>query len=289
MKSLTISIVNYNAGRYLLRTLKSVSQSLDEATIEVYVVDNASTDGSFEEAQKLFPNFHYQLNKENLGFGKAHNQILKKLETEYVLLLNPDTEIKKGVIRTMIALMDEESDVGAATCQLVLPDGSLDLAAHRGFPTPLASLLYFLGFDVLYHLRSRDMSQTHQVDSISGSFFLTRKTVLDKVGFFDEDYFMYGEDLDLCFRIKQAEYKIIYVPKVKILHHKGVSSGLKSHSQDISTATLETRLRSLDSFYITMKIFYQKHYQDKYSLFINLLVFLGINLKWWLAKRKLIV
>lgn len=289
MPNLTISIVNYNAGQYLLKTLKSVSQILDEAATEVWVVDNASVDGSLRQAQDKFPQFNYLINEENLGFGKAHNRILRQLQTEYVLLLNPDTEVKRGVIKTMIAFMEQDSNIGAATCQLVLPDGSLDLAAHRGFPTPLASLLYFLGFDVLYHLRSRDMSKTHQVDAISGSFFLTRKTVLDKVGIFDEDYFMYAEDLDLCFRIKQAGYKIMYVPRVKILHLKGVSSGLKRHSQKSSTATIETRQKSLDSFYSTMKIFYQKHYQAKYPSFVNLLVHLGINLKWWLAKRSLTV
>lgn len=289
MKSLTISIVNYNAGEYLLKTLKSVGQILDEAEIEVYVVDNASTDGSIEEAQKLFPKFRYLMSRENLGFGKAHNRVLKQLQTEYVLLLNPDTEIKKGVLKTMVAFMEQDSSVGAATCRVVLPDGSLDWAAHRGFPTPLASLLYFLGFNVLYHLTSRNMSKAHQVDAISGSFFLTRKEVLDKVGIFDEDYFMYAEDLDLCFRIKQARYQVMYVPEVKILHHKGISSGLKRHSQDISTATFETRRRSLDNFYQTMQVFYNKHYQAKYPFFINWLVYLGISIKWWFAKRRMMV
>lgn len=284
---LTISIVNYNTGDYLVKCLQSIQSIENEAEIATYVVDNASSDDSIKKAQKLFPKVNFILNKVNLGFGKAHNQVLKKLNTEYALILNPDTLLGRAVISTMLKFMDENSDVGAATCKIVLPDGSIDLTAHRGFPTPLASLLYFLGIDWLYHLSLKNLNNIHEVDAISGSFFLTRKSILDNVGFFDEDFFMYAEDIDLCFRIKESGYKIMYVPDVKILHFKGVSSGLKKHSQEITTASSETKKRSLDAFYETMKSFYQKHYQKKYPAFINLLVYLGINLKWWLAKRRL--
>lgn len=284
---LTISIVNYNTDDYLVKCLRSIQSVENEAEIATYVVDNASSDDSTKKAQKLFPKVNFILNKVNLGFGKAHNQVLKNLNTEYALILNPDTLLGKGVISTMLKFMDENSDVGAATCKIVLPDGSIDLTAHRGFPTPLASLLYFLGIDWLYHLSLKNLNNIHEVDAISGSFFLTRKSILDNVGFFDEDFFMYAEDIDLCFRIKESGYKIMYVPDVKILHFKGVSSGLKKHSQEITTASSETKKRSLNAFYETMKIFYQKHYQKQYPAFINLLVHLGINLKWWLAKRRL--
>lgn len=288
-KDLDISIVNYNAGEYLFNCLESIKQVNNEANIRVFVIDNTSTDGSFEKAKKEFPQFKYIKNTDNLGFGKAHNIILKRVDSEYILILNPDTKLQKGVISKILDFMDKNTNVGAATCEILLPDGRVDLTAHRGFPTPLASFLYFLGDESLYHLINRNLDQPHEVDAISGSFFLTRRLVLDKVGLFDEDYFMYGEDIDLCYRIKQWGYKIMYVPTVPIIHYKGVSSGLKKHSQTITTATEETRKKSLDAFYQTMKIFYRKHYERQYPTIIKWLVYLGINLKWWLAKRKLTV
>lgn len=291
MPKLTISIVNFNAGEYLLRCLRSVKKEGIGLDFKTFVVDNASSDGSPEKAEKEFPEIELIKNKENVGFGKAHNQVLRKLNSEYALILNPDVELKDGVLKEMISFMDEHPDVGAATCKIILPDSSIDWAAHRGFPTPLASLLYFLGNDSLYHLSNRDFNETHEVDAISGSFFLTRKAVLSKVGSpaggFDEDYFMYAEDIDLCFRIKKAGFKIMYVPHACTLHYKGVSSGLKKHSRGLTAASLETKKRSLNAFYGTMKIFYRKHYEKKYPFVINRLIFLGINLKWFLAKRKL--
>lgn len=293
MDNLSISIVNYNGGEYLIKCLKSIQKIRDEARISVYLVDNASFDGSMEDVKKEKLADHIIENKENLGFGKAHNQVLKIVKDENILLLNPDTELKKGVISTMLKFMEENKDVGAATCKILLPDGSMDWASHRGFPTPAASILYFLGNDSLYHLSNKNLEKTHEVDAISGAFFLTRKSVLEKVGpstgGFDEDYFMYAEDIDLCFRIKEKGFKVMYVPEVEIIHHKGVSSGLKKHSQTITSADLETKKRSLGAFYKTMKIFYKKHYENSYPFFVNRLIYLAINIKWMMAKRKLVV
>lgn len=289
MTKLSIIIVNYNSGNHLQDCLASIEKVEDEADIYTYVVDNASMDGSAVEAKKKFSWVQFILNRENLGFGKANNQILKKVDTEYILLLNPDAVLEEGVIKKMIAFMNKNKDVGAATCKVVHENGEIDWATHRGFPTPWASLLYMFGNDTKYHLTERNFSEPHEVDAISGAFFITRKTIVDEVGVFDEDYFMYAEDIDLCYRIKQAGYKIMYVPDVQIVHLKGVSSGLKKHSQGITTANLETKKRSLNAFYKTMKIFYKKHYEKKYFFLINWLVYLGIDLKWWLAKRKLTV
>lgn len=290
MAKLTVSIVNYNAGKYLIDCLKSLEKVSQEVLMTVYVVDNNSSDDSIAKTRKLYPKIHYILNQENVGFGRAHNQVLRQLKTEYVLILNPDVELSKGSLTATISFMDVSPKVGAVTGEVLLPNGQVDLTAHRGFPTPWASFkYYFLNDDSDYHLAKKNMHQIHEVDAISGAFFLTRKKILDQVGLFDEDYFMYAEDIDLCYRIKQAGYKIMYIPSVKILHHKGVSSGLKKHTQTVTTATLEIRQRSLDAFYQTMKIFYQKHLAQKYSPVINWLVYSGINLKWWLAKRKLIV
>ncbi len=290
MHKITIGILNFNAGDYLLENLEAIKNVSSEADITVIVADNASTDGSFELAQKKFPKYQYLDNGNNLGFGHGVNQILKQVKTEYVLILNPDARLEKGTLSFMLNYMEKNPEVGAASCKVEKENGTLDIASHRGFPTPWASFkYYFLKDDSLYHLSDRDMSVAHEVDAIVGAFFLTRKSVLDKVGMFDEDYFMYAEDIDLCLRIKQAGYKIMYLPEVKVIHYKGVSSGLKKETQQITSANSQSRLKAFNAFYESMLIFYRKHYQSQYPFFINWLVFLGIHFKWWLAKRKMVV
>lgn len=287
VKKISVSIVNYNAGDFLLRCLESLEKSTN-VDLDIYVVDNASSDNSLEKAIKKFPKVNFIKNQENLGFSKAHNQILRKIKTEFILILNPDTEVSSDAISKMVLFLEKNPKVGALTCKLVLENGKLDWASHRGFPTPLASFMYyFLKDDSLYHLSKKSLDTPHEVDAISGSFFMTRKSVLEKVGLFDEDYFMYAEDIDLCYRIKKAGLKIMYVPTATTIHHKGVSSGLKKHSQHVTTADLVTKKRSYDSFYNAMEIFYKKRMKQSYPFFVNWLVYLGINLKWFLAKRKL--
>lgn len=283
---LSISIVNYNSGDFLDRCLESL-EKIKNDNFDVWILDNNSSDDSFKNTKEKFNKFHFVENNKNVGFGAGHNINLKKMNSQYILILNPDTEIGSGALSHMVDFMERSPDVGAASCKVILPDGSIDTASHRGFPTPYAALLYFLGEDSIYHLSGRNMDEPHEVDAISGAFFLTRKSVLEKVGYFDESYFMYAEDLDLCYRIKEAGFKVMYVPDVSIIHHKGVSSGLKKHSQEFTTADLETKQRSLDAFYKTMIIFYKKHYEKKYPFFINWLVYLGVNLKWLLAKQKM--
>lgn len=285
-EKVSVVIVNFNAGEFLHKCLSSLVKS--QMSLDIWVVDNASMDNSIDLAKKKFPNFHYILNKENLGFTKANNLALRKVQTEYILILNPDTEVLPETIPAMVDFMKNHLEVGAASCLVELSSGKIDLASHRGFPTPWAAFLYYgLGNDYLYHQTYKDMKRPHEVDSITGAFFMTRKTVLDKVGLFDEDYFMYAEDLDLCFRIKKAGYKIMYVPGVKVIHHKGISSGIKKHSKELTTANIEARKKALDNFYETMKIFYKKHLEKNYPFFINWLVHLGINLRWIVARRKL--
>lgn len=286
MKILTISIVNYNSGEYLSRCLESIKEVENEAKIKTIVVDNNSDDESLEDAEKKFPKVEFIKNKNNVGFGKAHNQVLKNLDTEYVLLLNPDCLLEKNVITKLLNYYEKNPDTGAITCKIILPDGTVDLTAHRGLPTPWASLLYFFGDNSKYHLTKSDMKSPHEVDSISGAFFLTKKSVLEKSGFFDEDYFLYGEDIDLSVRIHQAGFKVIYFPDVSITHFKGVSSGLKKHSQDITQANSKTRLRATNAFYEAMFIFYNKHFKKKYFFLINWLVYLGIYIRWAMAIIK---
>lgn len=287
MKKLTISIVNYNAGEYLIKCLDSLKKIENELDFDVYVVDNNSSDGSHEKAKEKFPQFNFIFNKENLGFGKAHNLVLKKSNTPYVLTLNPDSEVSERTLSFVYDFMEKNHEVGIASSRVEKEDGSIDKASHRGFPTPYASFLYFfLKNDRLYHLTDRDMSNTHEVDSVVGAFMFIRKSVLEKIGYFDEDYFLYGEDLDLCFRVKKAGFKVMYLPEVKIMHIKGVSSGIKKHSQDASSADISTKNKSLEYFYSTMKIFYKKHYSKKYPALLSWLVYLGIDTKLFLARKK---
>ncbi len=286
--NLSISIVSFNSGEFLLQCLESLESVKNEANLDIWVVDNDSTDGSVEEVKKKFPGINLIENKENLGFSKANNQALSKIKSEYILILNPDSKIVSGTLEYMLKFLDQNPDVGAASCKVEKADGTLDWASHRGFPTPWASFkYYFLKDDSLYHLNFQNMAKPHEVDSIVGAFFLTRKSVLEKVGLFDEQFFMYGEDLDLCYRIKKAGFKVMYVPEVKIIHYKGVSSGIKKDSSAITTATIESKKRSVNAFYSAMIIFYKKHLEKSYPFFVNWLVYLGINLKWFLAKRKL--
>lgn len=287
-KTLSIIIVNYNAGDFLTKCLQSLDNVKKEVDFDVWIVDNASVDNSLTNAQKLFPNLNYIINKNNLGYGAANNLALKQIDSEYILLLNPDSEMQKDTLKRTIGYLNNHPEVGAATCKVEKEDGSIDWASHRGFPTPWAAFLYFiLGNDSQYHLTNRPMDQIHEVDAIAGAFFLTKKIVLAKVGLFDEDYFLYAEDIDLCYRIKAVGYKIIYLPEVKIIHHKGISSGIKKHTQQISTAAIESRKKALDSFYQTMLIFYDKHYASKNLFIVNWLVHLGINSKWYLAKWQM--
>lgn len=290
--SLSIIIVNFNAGDFLYQCLKSLDIAKKDLDLDIWVVDNASSDGSLEIPKKEFPYIHFIENKENIGFGAANNIALKQVNTEYILLLNPDCYVDSRSLRFMLDFMQENPEVGAASCKVEKQDGSIDWASHRGFPTPWASFLYLVfKNDSLYHLTDRDMRHEHEVDAIAGAFFITRRSVLDKVGppvgGFDEDYFLYAEDIDLCFRIKQAGFKIMYVPDVAVLHHKGISSGIKEHSQELSITEIVSRRKALNSFYETMKIFYKKHLAKDYPFFINWLVYLGINLKWKLAQRSM--
>lgn len=287
MKKLTITIVNYNSGEYLEKCLESLVKVKNEIDFDVVVIDNNSKDNSISSIKDKFKDFEFIENHENLGFGKAHNIALKKAKTPYVLTLNPDTQIPTGTLKFILDYMENNPEVGLSTCKIEKIDGSLDIASHRGFPTLKASFMYFfLKNDRLYHLTDRNMNEIHEIDSAVGAFMFMRKKVLDEIGYFDEDYFLYGEDLDLCFRIKKAGYKVMYIPNVSAIHVKGISSGIKKHSQEISNADDNTKNLSTFYFYDTMKIFYKKNYAKNYPEFFNFIVYKSIDFKLFLAKRK---
>ncbi len=285
---LSIIIVSFNTKDLTAQCIASLSQAItSKDRWEMIVVDNSSTDGSVQKIQSASWRTKFKIqnltiiqNKTNLGFAKGNNIGIKKAAGRYVLLLNSDTEVPKGAIQSMLAFMDAHPEAGAATCKLVLADGSMDPACHRGFPTPWAAITYFLGLERLfphsrmvgqYHQGYKDLSTVHEVDAISGAFFLVRRKVIDDVGLLDEDFFMYGEDLDWAYRIRENGWKILFNPLVTVLHHK------KQSGREHEDAAI--RRQTEQYFYDTMKLFYQKHYAKRYGWLLTRLILVGIKLK----------
>ena len=289
MIDLSIIIVSYNTKHVIGECLESIKKSAtDKLSYEIIVVDNKSLDDSVEYLKRNFKNVITIVNKENVGFSKANNIGVKKAIGRYVLFLNPDTVVQKDTIGIMIEFMDRHKDAGAATCKVELPDGSIDDASHRSFPTPWNAFCHFSGIAKLfptstffngYHLGWKDLDRVHEIDAMAGAFMIVGREAGEQVGWGDKDYFFYGEDIDFCYKLKQKGWKIYYVPTVSILHIKGVSGGLKKHSQQITTATRETKIRATNWRFDAMKIFYRKHYLNKYPKILTWLVLQGISLK----------
>lgn len=295
MIDLSIVIVSYNTKEFLGRCLDSIFESTLK-DLEVIVVDNASKDGSVQELEKYGKKIKLIVNKKNVGFSTANNQGIKKTEGRYILFLNPDTVVYPETLKFMAEFMDKNEEAGASTCKVVLPNGKLDDSSHRGFPTPWNSFSHFSNLSKLfpksglfagYNLGFLDLTKTHEIDSLGGAFMLTRRKAGEEVGWWDEDYFFYGEDIDFCFRLKNKDWKIYFVPNVSILHFRGLSSGIKSHSKHLSTADIETRKAATTARFDAMKIFYKKHYVFKYPKVINWMVMLGINFKFWLTLKRI--
>ncbi len=293
MIDLSIIIVSYNTKFFLKNLLDSIEKSiLKRITYEVIVIDNASSDGSPSEISNLksqISNLRVIVNKKNLGFAKANNQGIKaSQESRYLLFLNPDTLMRKDTVGKMIKFMDTHKDVGASTCKVIMPNGEIDDASHRGFPTPWNSFSYFSGLSKIfsksklfngYNLGWMDFGKAHEIDACAGAFMLVRRSAGEAIGWWDEDYFFYGEDLDFCYMLKQKGWKIYFVPQASILHYKGVAGGIKKISQNISTADLETKKRATKARFDAMKIFYKKHYEKIYPKWLTWLVFAGISIK----------
>ena len=289
MVNLSIIVVSYNTADLTIACLNSVNASLKKYPVqaEIIVVDNASTDESVNRLKSYrlqVAGFRLLENKTNVGFGKANNMGLRKAEGKYVLFLNSDTLIDDVNFQDLISVMDKDEKIGVLTVRVSLENGSLDPASHRGFPTIWRSFTYFSKLEGLtkhipilnrffggYHLAHLSLGTTHEIDSPSGAFFLTRKSILDEVGGFDEMFFMYGEDLDLSMRIKKLGYKILFYPNQSITHLKG-KSGMKHDDTGVKRQTSTY-------FYDAMKTFYDKHYMKKYPKFVNNIVHFFINSK----------
>lgn len=292
---LSIIIVSYNTKDLLLACINSVKQTSEKLKYEVIVVDNASSDGSAKAVKEEFSekNIIVLENEKNYGFSKANNIGVEKSIGRYVLFLNPDTVVHDKTLSEMIKFMEEHPDAGAATCKVEIPSGSIDEASHRGFPTPWNAFCHFSKLERLFSKSKifagytqgwKDLDTTHTVDAIVGAFMLLPRTVGEKLRWWNEDYFFYGEDLDLCFRIRELGYKIYYVPSISILHYGGVSSGIKKQTKGITTANIETKIMVQNARFDAMRIFYREHYTKKYPFFITLLVLNSID---YLNKKNL--
>ncbi len=285
---LSIIIVNHNAKDFLLELLASIATQVG-VSIETIVVDNHSSDASRSVVMKQFPDVIWIERQTSHGFAAGNNLGIKKAQGEVLLFLNPDTKLLQptDLKRCYDKLMFDPT-VGALTCRLDLAlSGRIDETCHRGFPTPWAALTYFSGLARLFpdssvfgeYLQSyKGYTTEHEVDAVGGMFLLIRRSVGEQVGWWDEDYVFYGEDIDFCYRLKAAGYRNLYYPAVTALHYKGVSSGMSQHSKAVTTASRATT-RQVKSWSINaMEIFYRKHYAKKYPLLLTWLVYLGIRL-----------
>jgi len=210
---LSIVIVNYNVRYFLEQCLHSVEEAIEGIEAEVFVVDNNSVDGSNTMVETKFPQFHLIANKENAGFSRANNQAIKIAGGEYILLLNPDTVLEHDTLKKCIQFMDEHPDAGGLGIKMVDGKGKFLPESKRGLPTPTVAFWKIFGLSSLfpkskifgkYHLGYLDNDETHEVDVLSGAFMMLRKTTIEKIGMLDESFFMYGEDIDLSYRITKG-------------------------------------------------------------------------------------
>lgn len=282
---LSIVILNYNTKDLLKQCLASLEKVKKEVPFEVIVSDNNSTDGSGEMVTKFFPQVRLIKNKENLGFAAGNNVARKYCQGEFVLFLNSDTIVKPKALKKSVDFMKKEKDVGALTVKLVLPSGELDKDARRSFPTPWVAFTHLvLRLDRVfpksplfakYWYTFLPEDEVHEVDVIQGAFFLTRKKILDDVGWFDEDYFLDGEDIDLSWKIKNKGWKIVYYPKAFIIHIKGASKGKSKYTN--KKVSFREKLKFRLAGATSMEIFYRKRLWKRYPLILNLLVLAGIK------------
>jgi GT2 family glycosyltransferase len=280
---LGIVILNWNTSALLKRCLETVFASEGEFTYQVVVVDNNSPDDSAEMVARDFPQAQLIVSEVNNGYSYGNNLGLRALgyrdggqpdAPRYALLLNPDTEVPPRALHDMVAFMDSRPEVGAAGPKLVLPDGTLDKACRRSFPTPMVSLTHFSGLGKLfpnspqfarYNMTYLPVDQEAEVDSVVGAYMQVRREALEAVGLLDETFFMYGEDLDWAYRIKSAGWSVVYHPQVVVKHVK------RAASRQSQRAQME--------FWRAMLLFYRKHYRTTTPLWLHSLIMTGLLLK----------
>ena len=253
---LSVIIVNYNVKHFLEQCLHSVYKAAKGIETEIFVVDNNSVDGSAQLIREKFPDLHFIENKENVGFSRANNQAIKIVNGKYILLLNPDTVVEEDTFSKVIEFMEKHPDAGGLGVKMIDGKGAFLPESKRGLPTPWVAFYKMFGLSKLfpnsrkfgkYHLSYLSENEIHSVDVLAGAFMLMRKETLDKVGLLDETFFMYGEDIDLSYRIILGGYKNYYFPETTIIHYKGES-------------TKKGSLNYVKVFYNAMIIFARKHF-----------------------------
>jgi O-antigen biosynthesis protein len=275
---ISVIIVNYNVEYFLEQCLNSVKKALKNIEGEVFIVDNNSIDGSVEMVKKKFPEFHLIANKDNKGFSKANNQAIVISGGEYTLLLNPDTVVEEDTFEKVIAFMDKTPDAGGLGVRMLDGKGKFLPESKRGLPTPAVAFYKIFGLSRVfpkskkfsqYHLGNLSEFETNEIDILSGAFMLMRKEALDKVGLLDEAFFMYGEDIDLSYRIQKGGYKNYYFPETRIIHYKGES-------------TKKSSINYVFVFYRAMVIFAENHFSQKnaklFSFLINCAIYFRASL-----------
>jgi len=272
---LSIVIVNYNVRYFLEQCLHSLQKARNGLETEVFVIDNNSVDGSVRMVREKFPEVHLIENKENQGFSRANNQAIRLSQGEYILLLNPDTMVEDDTLVKVVRFMDTHADAGALGVKMLDGKGKFLPESKRGLPSPSVAFFKIFGFSALfprsrlfgkYHLGYLDKEKTHCVDVLAGAFMLLRKKVLEKTGLLDEAFFMYGEDIDLSYRITQAGYRNYYYPGTRIIHYKGES-------------TKKSSLNYVFLFYNAMIIFAKKHFSRKNERSFSILIKFAIYLR----------
>ena len=271
---LSVVFLNYNTRDLTRQALSSVLAAAEGLAVEIFVVDNASVDGSADMVAEEFPQVKLIRNAANVGFAAGNNVALRQVTGEYVLLINTDTIVRQDALRTMVEFLDAHPEAGACGCKILDPDGTLQLDSRRGFPTPLAAFCKMSGLSRFfpkhpliahYHMTYLDPEQTAEVEVLSGSCMMVRKAAMDQVGLLDEDYFMYGEDIDWCYRFHQAGWKIYYVPTTSIIHFRGESG------RGVPLRILYRKSRA-------MSIFVNKHMARRFRFFPLWLLQVGIAL-----------
>ena len=267
---LSVIIVNYKVKHYLEQCLRSVAEASRGIAVEVIVVDNASGDGSVEYLRERFPDVTIIASEENLGFARANNLAIRNSRGQYVLLLNPDTIVAEETFRDFITFMDSTPDAGGCGAYMLHTDGSFAPESRRGLPTPFVAFCKMSGLASLlpksrtfgrYYMRYLNENEVNRIEIMSGAFMFLRRDALDKAGLLDEDFFMYGEDIDLSYRILKAGYNNYFLPS-RILHYKGES-------------TVKSSYRYVHTFYRAMELFFNKHYAH-YSILLSLPIKLAI-------------
>lgn len=286
MKKLSIIIVSYLTCEILEDCLKNlhniVAHTID---VEIIVVDNDSSDGSADMVAEKFKDV-ILIRSQNKGLAAGSNKGLEVATGEFILYLGSDAFPERDTIKGMLDYMTLNPSVGVSTCKLVTRDGNLDMDAHRGFPTPWASITHFTRINKLfpksslfnqYFLGNKNFNKPHEIDLCISHFMLIRHEVFTKIGNWDEDFFLFGEDVDFCYRVKQAGYKIMYLPQWTALHYKGASVGTRKTTQDVAKTPKAWRKKMRIQTVTSMKLFYDKHYKNKYPWYITGFVLMAVN------------